>query len=704
MSSISRRTLRRGFVAVGTASLFPLLLCKSALAGEVHLAGLDSAPAHQRFIVKLRPDMTRIESKVALGNALTSAARALPVRAGKTATLQHLRRLAVGADVVQVDTPLDRIEAQALMHRLAADRNVDHVELDRRHTIAAIPNDPRFGEQWGLSGTYGINATEAWENASGAGVVVAVLDTGIASHSDLNANVLPGYDFIDDIEVANDGDGRDDDASDPGDWVTANQCGGSHGAQNSSWHGTHVAGTIAAVANNSKGVAGVAPGARIVPVRVLGRCGGYTSDIADAIVWAAGGHVPGVPANANPAEVINLSLGGAGTCGSTMQNAINSATGKGATLVIAAGNSNSNVGNASPANCNNVIAVAASDSVGKRSVWSSSQQSNHGPLVDVAAPGSSILSTLNNGSKGPAGESYASYGGTSMAAPHVAGVVALVQQVSNPVRTPTEIEALIKATVSPFPAAPDRDIGAGIVNAQAAVAVALGGPLPPEPEPDPATELENDVALAGLAGSKGSNRYYSVRVPAGASNLLISIAGGNGDADLYVRATSRPTASTYDCRPFSAGNAESCSIPVPVAGTYHVMLSGYSAYSAVRLKASWGLLPAQTYSSSEGLDILDNDTVESVINVSGRTANAPAATPVTVDISHSWRGDLKVELLAPGGRAYLLSNYEGGSADDIKQTFEVDLSKEALNGAWRLRVNDKASGDTGRLNGWSITF
>jgi serine protease len=236
------------------------------------------------------------------------------------------------------------------------------------------------------------------------------------------------------------------------------------------------------------------------------------------------------------------------------------------------------------------------------------------------------------------------------------------------------------------------------------VAVALGGPLPPEPQPDPATELENDVALAGLAGSKGSNRYYSVRVPAGASNLLISIAGGNGDADLYVRAASRPTASSYDCRPFRAGNAESCSIPIPVAGTYQVMLTGYSAYSGLRLKASWGLLPAQTYGSDEGVDIFDNRTIESAISVSGRTANAPAATAVTVDISHSWRGDLKVELLAPGGRAYLLSNYEGGSADDIKQTFEVDLSNEALNGTWKLRVNDKASGDTGRLNGWSITF
>jgi serine protease len=291
-----------------------------------------------------------------------------------------------------------------------------------------------------------------------------------------------------------------------------------------------------------------------------------------------------------------------------------------------------------------------------------------------------------------------------MATPHVAGVVALVQQVSSPVRTPAQIEALIKATATPFTMTPDRDIGIGIVNAQAAVAMAMGGTLPPDPEPEPVIELFNGVPLTDLAASKGSNRYYQVQLPAAASNLLISIAGGSGDADLYVRAASRPTASRYDCRPFRGGNSESCSIPAPVAGTYHVMLTGYTAYSGVSLRASWGLVPAQTYRSSEALDILDNTTVESAISVTGRTANAPAATPVTVDISHSWRGDLKVELLAPGGRAYLLSNYEGGSADDIKQTFEVDLSSEALNGIWKLRVNDKATGDTGRLNGWSITF
>lgn len=703
MSSISQCVLRRGVAAVGSALWSCLFLCPPAVAGDVQRAGLYAAPTHQQFIVKLRQESTQAATAV-LPNVLDAASRALPLRAGRPVALQHLRRLAGGAELVRSEVPLDHVESEVLMRRLAADRNVEYVEIDRRLGISAAPDDPRFAEQWGLAGSFGINLVPAWEDATGAGVVVAVLDTGIAEHSDLLANVLPGYDFISDAAMANDGDGRDADARDPGDWVEANQCGGSHGAWSSSWHGTHVAGTIAAVANNGKGVAGVAPAARIVPVRVLGRCGGYTSDIADAIVWASGGEVDGVPTNANPAEVINLSLGGGGACGTTFQTAINSALANGATLVIAAGNGNVNASNSAPANCDNVIAVGASDSDGKRSIWSSTQQSNFGPLVDVAAPGSTIVSTFNSGSTAPSVESYGYSGGTSMAAPHVAGVVALVQQVSDPAKTPAQLEALIKATATPFPRTPDRAIGAGIVNAQAAVAAAMSATLPPEPEPEPDTALDNGVAVTGVSGSKGSNRYYTAQLPSGASNLLISISGGAGDADLYVRAGSRPNSSVFDCRPFRGGNGESCSFPAPVAGTYHVMVSGYSRYSEVSLKASWGLVPAQTYRSSEVMDILDNGTLDSAITVAGRSANAPAATAVQVDINHSWRGDLKVELIAPDGSAYLLSNYEGGSADDIKQTFEVDLSTEPLNGTWTLRVHDKASGDSGRLNGWSITF
>lgn len=705
MFSISHRMLDRGSFAVGSVLLSCMWLQPSALAADVQLAGLDAAPTHQQLIVKLRQDSRRSADPDALRKVLGDASAVLPLlRDGRPVGLQQLRGLATGAQVVRAEAPLDRIQTEALVRRLALDRNVEYVEIDRRFSITASPDDPRFGEQWGLADGYGINAVPAWQSATGAGVVVAVLDTGIADHSDLIANVLPGYDFISDPAMANDGDGRDADAHDPGDWVEVNQCGGNHGAWNSSWHGTHVAGTIAAVTHNGKGVAGVAMDARILPVRVLGSCGGYTSDIADAIVWASGGEVAGVPSNANPAEVINLSLGGGGACGTTFQTAINTAVVNGATLVIAAGNDNTNASNSAPANCANVIAVGASDSDGKRSIWSSTLQSNFGPLVDVAAPGSGIVSTFNSGSRAPSLESYGYSGGTSMAAPHVAGVVALVQQVSDPTRTPAQLEALIKASATPFPRTPDREIGTGIVNAQAAVAAALSGTVPPGPAPEPGIALDNGIAVTGLSGSKGSNRYFTVELPAAASNLLISIGGGAGDADLYVKAGSRPNSSVFDCRPFRGGNGESCSFPNPVAGIHHVMVTGYRTYSDVSLKASWGLVPSQTYRSDQAVDILDNHTVESGISVAGRSANAPAATPVQVDISHSWRGDLKVELIAPDGTAYLLSNYEGGSADDIKQTFEVDLSTEALNGTWALRVNDKASGDTGRLNGWSITF
>ena len=156
------------------------------------------------------------------------------------------------------------------------------------------PNDTRYNEQWHyFEATGGINAPAAWDKSTGTGVVVGVIDTGYRPHADLAANLLPGYDFISDTFVVNDGNGRDSDARDPGDWINAGECGPGDPAtfEASSWHGTHVAGTIAAVTNNGNGVAGVAFNARVVPARVLGKCGGFTSDIADAIVWASGGTV-----------------------------------------------------------------------------------------------------------------------------------------------------------------------------------------------------------------------------------------------------------------------------------------------------------------------------------------------------------------------------------------------------------------------------
>ena len=339
------------------------------------------------------------------------------------------------------------------------------MEIDQIMYPTLTPNDTRLSEQWGFGTTAsGINVRPAWDTATGTGVVVAVIDTGITSHPDLNANVLPGYDFISDAARARDNNGRDSNAADQGDWRTANQCGTGVAAANSSWHGTHVAGTIAAVTNNSTGVAGTAFNARIVPIRALGLCGGSSSDIADAIVWASGGTVNGVPANANPAEVINMSLGGNGTCSNTYQNAINGAVSRGTTVVVAAGNSNANVANFTPASCANVISVASITSAGARSSFS-----NFGTTIDISGPGSAILSTLNSGTTTPGSASYASYNGTSMAAPHVAGVVALVQSAASRPLTPAAVETLLKNTARPLPGACSGGCGAGIVNAAGAV-------------------------------------------------------------------------------------------------------------------------------------------------------------------------------------------------------------------------------------------
>jgi len=699
MSSNDRRRnrgLRAHALSIATAIALSSALAAPALAQQarVNLSGLDAQAGSDRFIVKYKDGSAERANVSTLQSALSSAART--AGAGKALGVRHVRRIATGADVVRADRKLDRVEAESLMRQIAADPNVEYVEVDKLNKPYLTPNDTRYSEQWGYSGTYGIKANQAWDVTNGAGSVVAVLDTGITSHSDLSANVLPGYDFIIDTTVSNDGNGRDSDPSDPGDWVSANQCGGTHAAQPSSWHGTHVAGTIAAVTNNAKGVAGVAYGAKIVPVRVLGTCGGYDSDIADAIVWASGGTVSGVPANANPAEVINLSLGGSGACGTTTQTAINGAVSRGTTLVIAAGNDNTNVSNASPANCNNVIAVASITSTGARSSFS-----NYGALIDIAAPGSNILSTLNSGSTTPGAETYASYNGTSMATPHVAGVVALLQAAATTPKTPAQVESIIKANVTAFPSTPSQTIGPGILNAKAVVDAANGT------TPPPTGTLTNGTPVTGLSGSAGTELRYTLVVPSGATGLKFVTAGGTGDADLFVKFGSAPTTTSYDCKSEGSTNAETCNIATAQAGTYHVLVRGYSTFSGLSLTGSYttgGGGGTQTYTNATDYTISDNVTVDSPITVSGRTGNAPTSASVTVAIVHTYQGDLKVDLVAPDGSLYNVHNRTGGSADNVNKTVTFNLSSEPLNGTWKLRVNDNAAGDTGYINSWSVTF
>jgi vibriolysin len=224
--------------------------------------------------------------------------------------------------------------------------------------------------------------------------------------------------------------------------------------------------------------------------------------------------------------------------------------------------------------------------------------------------------------------------------------------------------------------------------------------------------LTNGVAVTGISQpTAGSSVNYTLVVPAGATGLKFVMSGGTGDADMYVKFGSAPTDTVYDCRPYATGNAETCTIATAQAGTYYVRLKAYSAFSGASLTGSYttgggGGGGTQVYTNATDVNIPDNNTtgVTSTITVSGRTGNAGTSVPVSVDIRHTYSGDLVVDLIAPDGSVYNISNRAGGSADNIIKTVNLNLSSEALNGAWKLRVKDLAAADTGYINSWSVTF
>ena len=480
---------------------------------------LSVVESTDRLIVRLREPET--------GVAAASASSRLDRVAGRMgARLQRLRGMSGNAHVVQLSRLHSRAEAAALARQLALDPEVQYAEPDLRMVALRIPNDPSYSQQWHyFEAIGGINLPAAWDRTIGsAAITVAVIDTGSTVHPELDGRRVAGYDFIGNTTMSQDGDGRDADASDVGDY-------GCNGGGNSSWHGTHVAGTIGAASDNGSGVAGVNWTSKIQPVRVLGRCGGYTSDIADGMRWAAGIALAGVPANATPARVLNLSLGGSGACGATFQNAINDVVARGTAVVVAAGNSNVDVSSATPANCTGVIAVAATTRSGGRAGYS-----NFGQNVALSAPGSSILSTLNTGSTTPGAPGYATYSGTSMATPHVAGVVSLMLSI-NPAMTPAQVLTALRSSARTFPTGTGADCttalcGAGIVDAAAALAIAV-------PPPPPVTGRVN-LAMASSGGvMTASSTHNAGHAPPGANNgdrkgSAWGAGGGWNDNTAYV--------------------------------------------------------------------------------------------------------------------------------------------------------------------------
>lgn len=347
--------------------------------------------------------------------------------------VKFLRNTSTDDAVIQTSKSLNKYQAKEFMEKVASDPDVASVEPDYINHPAYLQdvtftyNDPQYSKQWNLTNpTTGVQNTGNARLRRGAHVKVAVLDTGYVPHPDLVTGMANGYDFISDPLSARDGDGRDPNPRDEGDYAPYNLCKDQANAHTSTWHGTSVAGIIGARGGNGMGIVGTADLARVQPVRVLGRCGGRTSDIADAIIWAAGGHVDGVPDNTYPAKIINMSLGTVSRCPAAYQRAIDIARSKGAIVVAAAGNGNTEASKYAPANCRGVITVGATTKAGTRASFS-----NYGTRVNISAPGEDILTLSMNSLNRPdyTKFSYDYESGTSMAAPHVSALLA--QQLVN---------------------------------------------------------------------------------------------------------------------------------------------------------------------------------------------------------------------------------------------------------------------------------
>ncbi|MGM9482888.1 S8 family peptidase [Roseateles sp. NT4] len=464
----------------------------------------QTADTEARVIVRFKPQADSVRAKALALRATRTEAREIAQTRATALGLRTGHRLAAGISLderTHVMVAKGMTSAQ-LARRLAADGEVELVAVDQRRKISKLPNDPLFGgadvnpestvgavqartiDQWYLKKPAGqvvssINAPAAWDTTTGTSTtIVAVLDTGVRmDHPDLVGQFVTGYDMIGfgspgatSTAIANDGGGADADPSDPGDWVEQADLNGVLGNSgcdssdigNSSWHGTRVSGLIAALSNNGLGMAGVGWGLKIMPVRVLGKCGGYDSDIMAGMKWAAGIAVPGLPANANKAKVLNLSLGGSGSCSDLYKQTISAVNAAGATVVIAAGNSEG-LAVGSPGNCPGVVTVAALRHVGTKVGFSSL-----GTEVTIAAPGGNcintglndaclypMISTTNSGSKGPVAADNAYTGssasvGTSFSAPIVSGIVGLMASV-RPSLTSVEATQILKSTARAFP-------------------------------------------------------------------------------------------------------------------------------------------------------------------------------------------------------------------------------------------------------------
>jgi serine protease len=686
----------------------------------------DEDPAGARVIVKYK----------ALGQLMrtpspTSAALAVPARGPQFAarmaqrlgaTLRDGRIIDGRSQVLHGDRSLS---SAALAARLAQDPEVEYAVPDLRRHALAVPNDPLFAASGAISPAVGqwylrapdttvvaaTNALAAWALTSGASsLVVADVDTGVRfEHPDLANKLLPGYDFITSTSTAGDGNGIDSDATDPGDWTTAGQCGSGQAAENSSWHGTQTSGLIGAQTGNAVGMASMGHDVMVLPVRVLGKCGGSDSDIIAGMLWAGGVSANPV-ANPHPARVINLSLGGTGSCNAAYTDAIAQLTAAGVVVVAAAGNAEG-LAVGVPANCAGVIAVAGVRHVGTKVGFSSI-----GPEVALAAPAGNcvnttgaclypILTTTNSGTTTALASTYSDSSnysvGTSFASPLVAGTAALMLSV-NPSLTPAQVKSLLKSSARAFPTtstdttvlqchapngvAQDECIcttstcGAGLLDAGAAVAAAMA-----LAQPVAAFTASSGTVLVGATVSfDGSGSSVPTgRTLAGWQWSLTSssgIAAFSGPTNASTARVVASAAGSYtvqltvtDSTGARASASQTITVNAPAAPTVNLLASAttVAAGSSVSFDGSASV-------AASGLTVAAYQwTITSSAGLAGFSSSTNAAS-ATVATSGSGSGSFTVQLTVTDSLGQSSSRSQTVNVTAVTPTASIAASTTTL--------------------------
>ncbi|GGE66301.1 S8 family peptidase [Shewanella carassii] len=602
---------RKHFIAIAVAAALssPFVLAQDYQA-QLHAVNPAKAIKDQYIVVFNTPAVINLNDP----NGVSAYASSMGARLANEHGIEVRQNFGNSLNGVLVKANAAQIQS------LLKDPNIKYVEQDQRVSIE--PMVEAAGDQGGA--TWGLDRIDQRDlplnsnyhyDYDGSGVTAFVIDTGVRNtHNEFGGRASSGYDFID----------NDNDSSD---------CNG---------HGTHVAGTIGG------STYGVAKNVNIVGVRVLNCSGsGSNSGVISGINW--------VKNNAQGPSVANMSLGGGAS--QALDDAVNAAVAAGISFVVAAGNDNSNACNYSPARAANAVTVGSTTSTDSRSSFS-----NYGTCLDIYAPGSSITSAWYNSNS-----ATNTISGTSMASPHVAGVAALYLA-ENPALSPTQLTNLLVSRAS---SGKVGDAKTGSPNKLLySLAADDGGCGNDCPSDD--TALDNGVGIS-VSGVQGSSNYFYIDVPAGAADLNIDLAGGSGDADLYVSQGSKPTLNSYQCRPYKSGNNESCSFSSPAEGRWYVMLQGYSAYSGATLTAT------HNAGGGCGSDCLENGVPKS--NLSGSagseqhfTVQVPAGVSLNIVTSGgSGDADLYVRAgAAPSTSVYDCRPYKSGNSESC--SFQVTLA------------------------------